>query len=116
MINLHSNLPPVNIFYKAPEISNSDFLQGQVLSVLQKQVLTTYLTEISNELINLACIPENSLHHAELIGQLNILKMLLDNSDVAEKDLHQQALNSRTAQATGQTISSPNQIFTQPLE
>lgn len=73
------------------QLSTQEEEAGSILSELQKMVLQTKLSGIAEEKLNLAFDPLNPQgfiqREAELTGQMNIIKWLLDTSYSVESAL-----------------------------
>jgi len=72
-------------------LSPEEFLQGGILTSLQKQVIQNQIASVATQKINLSFTPSQPLEYAQqeahLRGQIDALSYLLTLSEEAERQL-----------------------------
>ena len=73
------------------QLSEEERLSGESLTTLNEQVIQNLISALAEEKLNLTYTPESptsyALRAAELIGQIGILKLLLETSSIARISL-----------------------------
>ena len=81
--------------FQSWNLTPQEFLQGGLLTILQKQVIQNQIASVATQQINLSFIPSDPLafaqQEAHLRGQLDALTYLLTLSEEAERQSSGQA-------------------------
>lgn len=79
------------------EFSDSELLSASILSVPQKQLLQSELSQIADNRLNLdfdpSCPAKFTQHEAYLKGQMSIIRVMLLRSDESEMQLQSRHQN-----------------------
>jgi hypothetical protein len=79
--------------FQSWDLNDQEFLNGSCLSITQKQCIQNQIAQLAEERIALSIDPNNTLpfiqKDAELKGQINALRYLIDLSSTAEKKIRE---------------------------
>jgi hypothetical protein len=82
---------PINNSFTSFDLTDSEILQGSILSVNQKQVIQNELSQVAEQILALEFDPINPLKFTQddsfLKGQMSVLRVMLLRSDESEKSL-----------------------------